>query len=107
MLLNADDVDHGAVLETELVLVGEARLRAVQHRGDDPRKLLDAVLPDLLAAGGGSARGAAVALREKSRRQFETGDVVSVDGWILARAEADLCALIALDRFPERHRRRG
>jgi hypothetical protein len=33
---------------------------------------------------------------ERRRREFANGDTVVIDGWILARSEARLCALIAL-----------
>lgn len=36
------------------------------------------------------------ALDEQRRRDFAAGDTVVIDGWILARTEARLCALAAL-----------
>ncbi len=37
-------------------------------------------------------------LRERARADFEALDVVVVDGWVMACAEADLCAAVHLDR---------
>jgi hypothetical protein len=36
------------------------------------------------------------AVRERVRRDFAEGVVVSVDGWVLSRTEARLCAIAAL-----------
>ncbi len=36
------------------------------------------------------------AITRQCRREFAAGDVISVGGWLLARTEADLCALAAL-----------
>ena len=35
-------------------------------------------------------------LEQRIRKDFAVGDVVAVDGWLLSRTEADLCALLAL-----------
>jgi hypothetical protein len=86
------------------VLVGEAHLLAAPHLRNEPQSLLDSVFADLPTATAGGAENLverlAAALRETARRQFETGDVMRVGGWILARVEVELCALIALDRRP-------
>lgn len=82
------------------VQVGEAHLRAVPDLRDDPRSLLDAVFGHLPLATAETTEELAAALRERARRQFETGDVMRVSHWILARAEVELCALVALDRRP-------
>ncbi|MCP3957119.1 MAG: hypothetical protein GY719_04645 [bacterium] len=83
--------------------VGEAHLRATPGLKGQPQKLLDAVFTDLLPlAPRGTVEELATAMRDKARRQFETGDVMTVSTWILARAEVELCALIALDRRPVR-----
>ncbi len=37
-------------------------------------------------------------LRERIAADFEALDVVVVDGWVMARTEADLCAAVHLDR---------
>lgn len=35
-------------------------------------------------------------IRQQCRREFLEGNTVLIDGWILARSEAALCALVAL-----------
>lgn len=35
-------------------------------------------------------------LRAKIRMDFESGDCVSIEGWVLARSEARVCALVSL-----------
>jgi hypothetical protein len=37
-------------------------------------------------------------LQARRQRDFETLDIVTVDGWVMARSEADLCAAVHLDR---------
>lgn len=37
-------------------------------------------------------------LRERTDADFEALDVVVVDGWVMARSEAELCAAVHLDR---------
>ncbi len=77
--------------------VGETHVRAAPHLKDNLQSLLRSVFADLPSATGAAGEQAA-ALREKARRQFETGDTMRVDGWILARVEVELCALVVLDR---------
>jgi hypothetical protein len=35
-------------------------------------------------------------LRARCRQDFARGDTVLIDGWVLARTECRLCALVAL-----------
>ncbi len=35
-------------------------------------------------------------LADRRRKDFEDGDIAVVDGWVLARSEARVCALVAL-----------
>ncbi len=91
-----------AVAVPDPVLVGEARLRAEPALKTDPQALFESVFQDLPLETAASPRQVAVALGEKARRQFEAGDVVRAQNWILARVEADLCALVALDGRPGR-----
>jgi hypothetical protein len=62
---------------------------------------LDAVLRHLegLTDASGDVRGAIAA---RLRRDFEERDTVRLDGWVLARTEARLCALCALLNDRER-----
>jgi hypothetical protein len=43
-------------------------------------------------------------MREAVRKDFETGQIVTVDGWQLSVTEARLCALVALCAAPEERR---
>jgi hypothetical protein len=49
---------------------------------------------DLPAMDGRMARLSA--LRQQAMQDYAAGDVVLVDGWVLSRTEAQLCALVAL-----------
>lgn len=40
-------------------------------------------------------------LLARCQRDFSKLDIVTVDGWVMARSEADLCAAVHLDRRPE------
>ena len=84
------------------VQVGEARLRADPSLKDQAQNLLDSVFADLSAIPETEepAEALAAALRERARQQFETGDTLRVNHWILAQVEVDLCTLVALDRRP-------
>lgn len=46
--------------------------------------------------GAGSAVGAARRFATLRRREFARGDTVVLEGWVVSRAEARLCALLAL-----------
>jgi hypothetical protein len=48
----------------------------------------------LTAADGRAARRSA--LRQQAAQDYARGNVVLVDGWVLSRTEAQLCALVAL-----------
>ena len=59
------------------------------------------VLPQALArglqrAGTGDRVAARLALRARVREDFERGDTVMLDGWVLARSECRACAALAL-----------
>jgi hypothetical protein len=43
-----------------------------------------------------SARALRQALDERRAREFLHGEIIMVDGWVLARSEVRLCALLAL-----------
>jgi hypothetical protein len=51
---------------------------------------------DLGRTGGGGPRPARAALRARIRRDFELGNTVLLDGWILGRSECQACAALAL-----------
>jgi hypothetical protein len=83
---------------TSAVVIGEAYLAAypgerdAAHLGNliaadvDTRPLLESLAPEQL----GAVIGAIV------QRDFALGRTVEIDGWLLARTEARLCALTAL-----------
>lgn len=48
------------------------------------------------ALGNGAAPGLSKRFRDRIVLDFTHGDVVTVDGWILSRVEAQVCALTAL-----------
>lgn len=54
-----------------------------------------------MAAAAPSPARLADAIGMQCRREFTAGEVIRVDGWILARSEAALCALAALSDRPE------
>jgi hypothetical protein len=61
----------------------------------------DDALPAVLArglrrAGAGDQESARAALRAQVREDFERGDTVLLDGWVLARSECRACAALAL-----------
>lgn len=47
-------------------------------------------------AGAGEGRRSVESLRARFRDDFRRGDTVLIDGWVLARTECRLCALVAL-----------
>lgn len=77
--------------------IGERYLAANAEERDP--EALAARLPAGCAAPARTRRDMAAvraALGEQRARDFATGDTVIVDGWILARSEARLCAFAAL-----------
>ncbi len=71
--------------------IGRIRLAEDGKAGARGRMLIADLAPD-------SARAKAERLHERIAADFETLDVVVVDGWVMARTEADLCAAVHLDR---------
>ncbi len=55
-----------------------------------------ALAQDLRRAGAGDPAAARRALGARVRDDFERGDTVALDGWILARSECRACAALAL-----------
>jgi hypothetical protein len=77
--------------------VGEAYLRQLGH---------DTARESVVAAAGGALKaidrsrdqpGAIRALVRAVREDFERGRSVQLEGWILSRTEAEICALTLLD----------
>jgi hypothetical protein len=72
--------------------LGVAYLR--EHAGEADRRWLSRHL-----FGGAVPRDAAALMRriaEQRARDLAEGDIVTVQGWLLARSEARLCALLAM-----------
>jgi hypothetical protein len=75
----------------------ESARRIGEHllaRGTAP---LDQAAPlrlDLAAMDGREARRSA--LRQQAIQDYAAGNIVLVDGWVMSRTEAQLCALVAL-----------
>ncbi len=55
-----------------------------------------ALAAELQRASGHDPAAARTDLRARVRRDFERGDTVLLDGWVLARSECHACAAIAL-----------
>ncbi len=55
-----------------------------------------ALASDLQRASAGDPAAARTDLRDRVRRDFERGDTVLLDGWVLARSECHACAAVAL-----------
>lgn len=80
-----------------------ARTIGTRYLQQSPEEARPEVLARCLFPGAaGTACGPAAldrlrqALDEQRRRDFTAGDTVLIDGWILARTEARLCALASL-----------
>lgn len=82
-------------------VVGQAYLRATPEETHE-RRLVSLVCRQLAGGRTGVALGDRASLREQvreaQRQDFANGRVVQVEGWVLARTEARLCALAALRR---------
>jgi hypothetical protein len=62
----------------------------------DPDTLVSILLQGVPAEVTAARESLAPRLRERNRRDFEAGDVIELDGWILGRTEARLYALASL-----------
>ena len=79
--------------------VGQAYLRAVPDEADE-RHLMQLIIRQMpggrAALAGHDANAWRASLRAMQRRDFAEGRTVRVEGWVLSRTEARLCALAAL-----------
>jgi hypothetical protein len=74
--------------------VGEA-YRAAYPEEDDV-EVLRAALPSFDGLSGQEAQDRLGTLRDQVRADFAAGDIVTVDGWILAATEARAAALVSM-----------
>ncbi len=68
--------------------------RYLSRYPDDTRPV--ALAQDLHRVGTGDPAAARLELRARVRDDFERGDTVLLDGWVLARSECRACAALAL-----------
>jgi hypothetical protein len=88
----------GGMVDTPLARIGDVYLRktASQLEATQLREVA-ASIPSHLTGGASDGLWRAVAdLAASISHDFEVGNVVSCDGWVLSRSEARMCALIAL-----------
>ena len=78
--------------------IGKACLRALPVHETSRQPVTRAILADLAMTGPYpvSPRTVARAIRQRSRDDFASGRIVSVDGWMLSLTEARVYALAAL-----------
>jgi hypothetical protein len=82
-------------LRDELVGIGKRYL--IEHPAIADTALISTRLRSRLdVASSAASIDSARALAQRIRTDFASGDVVTVDGWLLARTEAEFCALVAL-----------
>jgi hypothetical protein len=91
-----DTADDGGerTSDASVARVGEAYRAA--YPDEDDRALLERELPDLDGARGAELEDRLRLLDERVRQDFADGDVVLVDGWLLARTEARAAALVSI-----------
>jgi hypothetical protein len=76
-------------------IIGAAYLKAADAAEAAPERLIRAISDGEAAFA--TLPEIAKAIRARIRRDFAEGAVVIVDGWMLSRTEARLCALISSD----------
>ncbi len=85
--------DEPGVAEGPIARVGEAYLELVPEEASE--EALTAKLPAIDADV--AVEPQIAVLRSRIESDFATGDVLTVDGWLLSRTEARAAALVALD----------
>ena len=83
--------------EEEVRQIGRAYREAVPEE-DDPQVLERELLRSAGTAGFLPDRSLERALAHRVVREFERGETIEVDGWILSRTEARRSALLSLER---------
>lgn len=78
---------------------GSVRAIGVSYRKtvplEDDRRVLAAHITGDVKRSGGSATNQAD-IEQQVRRDFDTGRMIQIDGWVLSRTEARQCALFSL-----------
>jgi len=97
----ASDDDANEPKEPALVeMLGPERVRQIgmQYRAEVPQEITAAALAEAIASSRrrGFSRRHRRPIEEQIRRDFATGRVVVVGGWVLALTEARQCALYSL-----------
>jgi hypothetical protein len=93
-----DELDMGAAELRPLIRIGDAYLDEVakaQELSALHDKLLNGVptAPDQLV---GQLRRCLLTIGRVAQEEFRSGDTVVCDGWVLAKSEAQFCAMAAL-----------
>jgi hypothetical protein len=84
----------GDVTRDAVIRIGAAYRAA--YPADDDREMLRREVGDLGGLSGADLADRLATLDERVRADFAAGNVVLVDGWLLARTEARAAALVSL-----------
>jgi hypothetical protein len=93
-----EDVDVSASDLQPLIRIGHAYLEEVARSGNS-RTLRKDVLADGPMTSGSIARAVPrdlLAAVSRAQEEFQRGETVSCDGWVLSKSEVRLCAMIAI-----------
>ena len=93
-----EDVDVSALDLQPLIRIGHAYLEEVVKSGNSrtPPKGLRADVAVTLGSIAGAIRRDLLAAVGRAEEEFQRGEIVSCDGWVLSKSEAQLCAMIAI-----------
>ena len=87
---------HGRGFSARLRDPEAARALGLAYLSEHPGERDPGFLHAATLKGVGAGARALRRLRERCREDFARGDTVRIDGWVLARTECRLCALVAL-----------
>jgi hypothetical protein len=89
----APDADLALIFKHRQSAIAIGRRYLSRYPGEAvPQRLAE----DLRRAGAGDPAATRRALRARVREDFERGETVLLDGWVLARSECQACAALAL-----------
>jgi hypothetical protein len=91
-------VDVSALDLQPLIRIGHAYLEEVVKSGNSrtPPTALRAEVAVTLGSIAGAIRRDLLAAVGRAEEEFQRGEIVSCDGWVLSKSEARLCAMIAI-----------